>query len=466
MFHNKHQKIKFYGARRLGGAVILLAVFALALAACQSATPAATQPPSSVTLEPMIQPAVTVADQPIADGAVTIASVVSDGPGWMVIHAQADGKPGPVLGYAPVSDGENQEVVVDIDASQATETLYAMLHTDVGQIGTYEFPGDDGPVKIGDQVITPPFKVVGAMAEMTPAVIVEDQAFVEDTVTIAKVISDGPGWLVIHTQAEGKPGPVLGYAPVTDGENQNVVVEIDESDATETLYAMLHTDAGQIGTYEFPGEDVPVTVDDQVVTPAFEIIGSVESQSGSRDVYSIVSEESQVSYEVGETFLDQGNRFNVAIGRTGQIEGEITINRENPQASSLSPILIDISQFASDSDRRDNALRERFLQSTQYPIATFEPTAIEGLPETYFEGEEVSFTITGNLTVREVTKPATFDVTIKVDGDTLIGQATGNILMSDFEVGPISIAGILNTEDEVKLTFNFIARSLSASGSS
>ena len=48
-------------------------------------------------------PSVTVADQEIVDGKVTIAEVVSDGPGWLVIHAQADGKPGPILGYSPVA---------------------------------------------------------------------------------------------------------------------------------------------------------------------------------------------------------------------------------------------------------------------------------------------------------------------------------------------------------------------------
>jgi plastocyanin len=34
---------------------------------------------------------------------------------------------------------------------------------------------------------------------------------------------------------------------------------------------MLHTDAGTIGTWEFPGADVPVRVNDQVVSPAFNL---------------------------------------------------------------------------------------------------------------------------------------------------------------------------------------------------
>jgi len=37
------------------------------------------------------------------------------------------------------------------------------------------------------------------------------------------------------------------------------------------------------------------------------------------------------------------------------------------------------------------------------------------------------------------------------------GEASTIILMSDFGVGPISILGILETEDEVKINFSFAA---------
>jgi len=109
-------------------------------------------------------PSVTVSDQPIENGTVTISSVFSNGPGWLVIHAQADGKPGRVLGHSPLVDGENSNVVVEVDEAGVTPVLYAMLHTDAGTIGTYEFPGDDGPVKVDGAVVTPPFNVIDSSA--------------------------------------------------------------------------------------------------------------------------------------------------------------------------------------------------------------------------------------------------------------------------------------------------------------
>ena len=167
------------------GALLLVA---LVVAACGQATPAAlppTQAPAAPTSVPATQPAaaaptdapapaaitpsVTVADQAIVDGKVTIAQVVSAGPGWLVIHAQKDGKPGLVLGYSPVKEGENAVVAVKIDAAQATQMLYAMLHTDAGTVGSYEFPGSDGPVLVGGQMVNPAFSITGGLAAVPTA---------------------------------------------------------------------------------------------------------------------------------------------------------------------------------------------------------------------------------------------------------------------------------------------------------
>ena len=183
-----------------------------------------------------------------------------------------------------------------------------------------------------------------------------------------------------------------------------------------------------------------------------------EAPAGGAVLYQIAPGESTVSYEVGETFFNQDNRFNLAIGVTPEIRGEIQLDAANPHNSSIGVITVDISQFASDSSRRDGAIRDRWLESARYPLATFTPTAIEGLPDSYTEGQEITFKVTGNLTVRTVTRPVTFDVTARLQGGALTGAATTTILMSDFEFGPIEIAGMLGTENEVKITLLFVAR--------
>lgn len=104
-------------------------------------------------------PSVTVNDQEVKDGTVTVAEVVAAQDGWMVIHAQKDGGIGPVIGHAPVKAGTNTDVVVEIDTGAATDTLYAMLHIDAGETGTYEFPGPDGPVVVDGKPLAPAFNV-------------------------------------------------------------------------------------------------------------------------------------------------------------------------------------------------------------------------------------------------------------------------------------------------------------------
>jgi heme/copper-type cytochrome/quinol oxidase subunit 2 len=112
---------------------------------------------------------------------------------------------------------------------------------------------------------------VVAQESGTPSVSVDNQGVVDARVVIAKVVSKGPGWIVIHTQASGKPGPVIGYSAVRDGVNLNVVVAVDTKKVTDNLYAMLHTDAGAVGVYEFPGPDAPVMAGGAMVNVPFSV---------------------------------------------------------------------------------------------------------------------------------------------------------------------------------------------------
>lgn len=114
--------------------------------------------------------AVVVADQPPVDGTVTVAEVLSQGPGWLAIHAQSGGKPGPVLGYSPVDEGLSEAVRIELDLAGATGTLYAMLHTDAGTIGTWEFPnGPDLPLAGADGIVMSPFALQVAEGEVEVA---------------------------------------------------------------------------------------------------------------------------------------------------------------------------------------------------------------------------------------------------------------------------------------------------------
>jgi polyisoprenoid-binding protein YceI len=225
------------------------------------------------------------------------------------------------------------------------------------------------------------------------------------------------------------------------------------------------------GTEEAQAARAEMTAEPVVETPAVQTAAVTEAAASEATtapqegisasgtvVYSLMPEESKLTYEVGETFIEQGNVFNVAVGTTSGVTGEVQVNFDDPQQTTLGTMTVDVSGFTSDSGRRDNAIRERFLQSSQFPTVTFTPTVIEGLPETIESGLEYPLTIQGDLTVRDTTKPASFDATVTWQDDALTGQALTTILMSDYGFGPISILNMLETQDEVKILLDFVAR--------
>jgi hypothetical protein len=107
------------------------------------------------------------------------------------------------------------------------------------------------------------------MSPSNPSITVSSQKVDNDMVTIGRVVSQGPSWLVIHSDADGAPGPVLGWAALKPGVNWKVRVKISPKGVTPYLWAMLHTDAGTVGKYEFPGPDVPLTMNGRVVMKEF-----------------------------------------------------------------------------------------------------------------------------------------------------------------------------------------------------
>jgi hypothetical protein len=211
-------------------------------------------------------------DQLRADNTVTAAVVITQQDGWLVFHSDADGRPGPVLGHAPVSAGASADVVVALEGD-ITPVVWPMLHVDTGEIGVYEFgavQGADGPVRLGDVVATTAVWTVPHMRVPDQIVTLGDGMEMMDTpmVIADSVLAEVDGWLVIHSDADGRPGPVLGYAPVSAGLNENVAVEL-AGEITPVVWPMLHVDTGEAGVYEFgtvQGADGPVRVNDEVLT--------------------------------------------------------------------------------------------------------------------------------------------------------------------------------------------------------
>lgn len=100
----------------------------------------------------------------------------------------------------------------------------------------------------------------------------EDQDVSGGTVTASQIMAGANGWLVVHrTDADMKPGPVVGYAPLKAGENTDVTAILTEPvKSGDMLMLMLHGEEGgtRTGIFEYTlgaKEDGPVRVDGKLV---------------------------------------------------------------------------------------------------------------------------------------------------------------------------------------------------------
>jgi hypothetical protein len=114
--------------------------------------------------------------------------------------------------------------------------------------------------------------VAFAAAHATPMVEAADQDVSNGIVSADKVVAGENGWLVVHrTDADMKPGPVVGYAPLRGGENTDVAAILQEEvKSGEMLMLMVHAEQGgmKTGVFEYTlgaKEDGPIKPDGKLV---------------------------------------------------------------------------------------------------------------------------------------------------------------------------------------------------------
>ncbi len=193
--------------------------------------------------------------------------------------------------------------------------------------------------------------------------------------------------------------------------------------------------------------------DDQV---AFEVpvAPEVTIQTEEQRRFTIDADRSLVSYEVEERLVGTEK---MATGSTSAVAGDIVLDLDDPSASTVGTMVVNVETLTSDSSLRDKRLRHDFLSSSHFRFAEFTPTDVTGWPAEIVDGTTYDLTIVGDMTVKETTAPATFVGTARLDGDDLHVELSADLLLSTFDVGPISVSGLVSTGDDARLIIDVVA---------
>lgn len=145
-----------------------------------------------------------------------------------------------------------------------------------------------------------------------------------------------------------------------------------------------------------------------------------------------------------------------AVGKTSAVSGSLVINADGSIASDQSKVVVDLTGLTSDKSQRDRFVQNNLLQTRTYPTAEFVPTGVTGLSSPLPTSGDVSFQLTGDLTVHGATHPVTWTVTATAaNGTDLTGTAATSFTFADFGISQPRVPVVLSVEDTIKLELDF-----------
>lgn len=121
--------------------------------------------------------------------------------------------------------------------------------------------------------------------------------------------------------------------------------------------------------------------------------------------------------------------------------------------------LTNADESMTEFERREfhNVLNNSVLESEKFPKIKFVSVSVSDARKS---GETRSFTLNGDLTMRDVTKRVSFPVTVTISKDQLRATGDAELKQTDFGIKPYSgKLGMIRIGDEVKINFAIVAKS-------
>jgi len=192
-------------------------------------------------------------------------------------------------------------------------------------------------------------------------------------------------------------------------------------------------------------------------TPTTAADAPASSPSSAALTFTIVPESSEARYRVREQLVGLSLPSD-AVGTTRKVTGQIVVDASGAILREQSQIVVDLSTLQSDQSRRDRFIKGNTLETDRYPTAVFVPAEAPGFPPAVPTSGEFSFQLVGDLTIRDVTRPVTWDATASFTEQEVKGSATTAITFADFNMTQPRVGPVLSIEDPIRLELDFTFR--------
>lgn len=190
-------------------------------------------------------------------------------------------------------------------------------------------------------------------------------------------------------------------------------------------------------------------------TPTLAPTLAPEPEPAAARLFEIRPEESTAHFLINEVLRGTEN---AVVGATNQVAGQIAIDAATPANTQVGQILVNARTLTTDNDFRNRAIKNQILRTDAFEFVTFTPTAISGLPASVAIGDTLQFQIGGDLTITDVTRAETFDVTLTVvSAGRIEGLATLTIRWADYNLRIPSSPQVETVADSVILQLEFVA---------
>lgn len=165
---------------------------------------------------------------------------------------------------------------------------------------------------------------------------------------------------------------------------------------------------------------------------------------------------SEARFLIGENLF---GRDGVVVGRTNALSGGVTVDPADPQTLAFQAFEVDVGRLATGNWLRDIQIRDSILQTNRAgnELAIFLPTSVEGLPSAVVIGEVLALRLTGELTIKGVTRTVTFEMSLEVvSAAELRGSAWTVVRLEDFGIVVPPVPLVARVDDEVRLELDFV----------